>query len=212
MAAALDNLIDELERSYKDTQDRLSDPSVYKFLSRAYDSSPSQAADVIERFRRYTELQPSNGLALYYYAMSLWKGKRAPTSQEDGHPEFDPKRIDSLLRRAIAADSKLPEAHLQLGNLLADQGKFAEAIPEYQRSVDLNSDLADAHYRLGQAYVRTAQKDKAQEQFQVYQRLRAQHLADLEKQRADIRQFVYSDRVSGSVLANPEIKKESARP
>ncbi|HYZ17899.1 MAG TPA: PCRF domain-containing protein, partial [Gaiellaceae bacterium] len=29
MAAALDNLIDELERSYRDTQDRLSDPSVY---------------------------------------------------------------------------------------------------------------------------------------------------------------------------------------
>src|SRR5947208_1887864 len=29
MAAALDNLIDELERSYRDTQERLSDPTVY---------------------------------------------------------------------------------------------------------------------------------------------------------------------------------------
>ena len=48
-----------------------SDPAVYKFLSRAYDSSPSQAADVIDRFRRYAELQPTNGLALYYYAMNL---------------------------------------------------------------------------------------------------------------------------------------------
>jgi tetratricopeptide (TPR) repeat protein len=165
-----------------------SDARCYRFLSRAYDSSPSQAADVIERFRRYAELQPKNGLALYYYAMSLWKGKRVQD------PAFDPKPIDELLRRAIAADPNLAEAHLQLGNLTADQGKFAGAIPEYQRALELNSTLADAHYRLGQAYVRTSQKDKAQEQFQVYQQLRAQHLADLDKQRADIRQFVYSEK------------------
>src|SRR5215471_6731309 len=165
-----------------------SDPRVYKFLSRAYDSSPSQAADVIERFRRYAEAQPNNGLALYYYAMSLWKGKRVQD------PAFDPKQIDALLRRAIAADPNLADAHLQLGNLTADQGKFAEAIPDYQRALELNSELADAHYRLGQAYVRTGQKDKAQEQIQVYQQLRAQHLADLDKQRADIRQFVYAEK------------------
>jgi tetratricopeptide (TPR) repeat protein len=182
------------------------DARCYKFLSRAYDSSPSQAADVIERFRRYAEMLPNNGMALYYYAMSLWKGKRAQD------PEFDPKPIDSLLRRAITADPKLAEAHLQLGNLTADQGKFAEAIPEYQRALQLDSDLADAHYRLGQAYVRTRQKDKAQEQFQVYQQLRAQHLADIDKQRADIRQFVYSDRASGSGLTGPATNRESARP
>jgi len=176
------------------------DARCYKFLSRAYDSSPSQAAEVIERFRRYAEMQPNNGLALYYYAMGLWKGKRAQD------PEFDPKPIDSLLRRAIAADPKLAEAHLQLGSLTADQGKFSDAIPHYQRALELNSDLADAHYRLGQAYVRTSQKDKAQEQFQVYQQLRAQHLADLDKQRADIRQFVYSDK------EKPDGEKETARP
>src|SRR5262245_14732231 len=95
-----------------------SDPAVYKFLSRAYDSSPSQAADVIERFRRYSEAQPNNGLALYYYAMSLWKGKRVQDR------EFDSKPIDAILRRAVTADPKLAEAHLQLGNLVADQGKF----------------------------------------------------------------------------------------
>jgi len=164
------------------------DSRCYKFLSRAYDSSPSQAAEVIERFRRYAQMQPDNGMALYYYAMSLWKGKRAQD------PEFEPGSIDLLLRRAIAADPKLAEAHLQLGNLAADQGKFAEAIPEYQRALELNSDLSDAHYRLGQAYVRTGQKERAQEQFEVYQQLRTQHLADLEKQRADIRQFVYSEK------------------
>src|SRR5216110_2257103 len=162
------------------------DLGCYFFLSKAYDSSPSQADEVIQRFRRFAELQPNNGRALYYYAMSLWKGKRAQDTS------LDLGQIGSLLQRAIAADPKLPEPHLQLGNLTADQGKFAEAIPEYQRALELDNDLADAHYRLAQAYVRTGQKDKAQEQFTTYQKLREQHLADLDKQRADIRQFVYN--------------------
>jgi hypothetical protein len=46
--------------------------------------------------------------------------------------------------------------------------------------------------RVGQAYVRTGEKDLAQEQFQVYQNLREQHLAELDKQRAEVRQFVYA--------------------
>jgi tetratricopeptide (TPR) repeat protein len=173
------------------------DARCYKFLARAYDSSPSQAAEVIERFKKFADLQPHNGQALYYYAMSLWKGKRAQD------PDLDLKQIESLLREAIAESPALPEAHLQLGNLNADQGKFAEAIPEYQRALELDADLADAHYRLGQAFVRTGQKDRAQGEFDVYQKLRAQHLADLEKQRAEIRQFVYSERVS---------EKDSVRP
>jgi len=167
-----------------------SDPGCYLFLSKAYDSSPSQAEDVIQRFRRFAELQPLNARALYYYAMSLWKGKRAQD------PCLDLHQIESLLSKSLALDPKLAEAHLQLGNLYSDQNKYTEAVPEYGRALELNPDLADAHYRLGQAYVRTGEKDRAQEQFQVYQRIREQHLADLDKQRAEIRQFVYSAKDS----------------
>ncbi len=162
------------------------DPRVYLFLSRAYDSSPGQAAEVIERFHRFAELQPGNGRAQYYYAMSLWKGKRAQD------PNLDLTQIGALLKKSTALDPALAEAHLQLGNLYSDQQKYADSIPEYQRALELNSDLADAHYRLGQAYVRSGEKDRAQEQFQVYQKLREQHLAELDKQRAEIRQFVYA--------------------
>jgi tetratricopeptide (TPR) repeat protein len=163
-----------------------SEPNCYFFLSKAYDSSPSQADEVIQRFRRFAELQPNNARALYYYAMSLWKGKR---SQDPG---LDLHQIESLLKKSLALDPKLAEAHLQLGNLYSDETAYAEAIPEYKRAIEFNSDLADAYYRLGQAYVRTGEKGLAQEQFQVYQKIREQHLADLDKQRAEIRQFVYS--------------------
>src|SRR5271156_643269 len=82
------------------------DPRWYLFLSKAYDSSPNQAKDVILRFRRFSELQPGNALALYYYAMSLWKGKRV----ED--PGFDLHQIESLLKKAVTLDPALPEAHV----------------------------------------------------------------------------------------------------
>jgi len=169
-----------------------SDGRSYKFLARAYDSSPSQAAEVIDCFKKFAGLQPHNGQALYYYAMSLWKGKRAQG------PSLDLRQIETLLKNSLDLDPKFAEAHLQLGNLYSDQSKYPEAIPQYVRALELNADLADAHYRLGQAYVRTGQKESAQEQLQVYQKIREQHLEDLEKQRAEIRQFVYGAKDSPS--------------
>ena len=127
-----------------------------------------------------------NARAVYYYAMSLWKGKRAQD------PNQDLTEIETLLKKSIALDPSLAEAHLQLANLYSDQRKYSESVPEYLKARELNPDLADVHYRLAQAYVRLEEKDKAQEEFKVYQKLREQHLSDLERQRAEIRQFVYS--------------------
>jgi tetratricopeptide (TPR) repeat protein len=166
------------------------DPRCYLFLSRAYDSSPTQAEEVIQRFHRFSELQPNNALALYYYAMSLWKGKRA----ED--PGFDLREVESLLQKSTALDPSLPEAHVQLGNLYADQREYAKSVPQYTRALELNANLPDAHYRLGQDYVHLGQKDRAQQEFDVYQKLRAQHMADVDKDRAEVRQFVYSAKAA----------------
>ena len=120
------------------------DPRCYLFLSKAYDSSPNQAEEVIQRFRRYSELEPNNALAQYYYAMSLWKGKRA----ED--PGSEPSRGGVVAAKVDSARwLKLPEAHMQLGNLYADQHEYEKSIPEYVGALELNPNLPDAHYRLG---------------------------------------------------------------
>ena len=173
------------------------DPDCYLFLSKAYSSSPSQIADVIERFRRFAELQPENARAQYYYAMSLWKGKRL----EDAG--LDWKQIEALLKKSLTLDAKSAEAHLQLGNLYSDQAKFEESIPEYETARELDPDMADTRYRLGQAYVRTGKKELAQQEFAIYQKLREQHLADLDKQRAEIRQFVYAAK-NGAAAIKPQ--------
>ena len=162
------------------------DARCYLFLSKAYDSSPAQADDVIQRFRRYAEAQPGNALAQYYYALSLWKGKRA------GDLTVDISTVESLLRKSVALNDALPEVHVQLGNLYAEQHSYEKSIPEYVRALELNPDLSDAHYRLGTDYVHIGQKDRAQQEFDIYRKLRAEHLAEIDKERAEVQQFVYS--------------------
>lgn len=162
------------------------DARCYLFLSKAYLSSPSQADEVIRRFERYATLEPKNALAQYYYAVSLWKGKRSEATS------IDYPKVESLLKKAIALDGTLAEAHLQLGILYADQREYAKSLPEYTRAIALNSNLADAHYRLGQYYVHAGEKERAQQEFQTFQQLQAHHQAEVDKERAEVRQFVYS--------------------
>ncbi len=165
-----------------------SDPRCYLFLSRAYDSSPRQADEVIQRFRRYAGLKPNDALAQYYYAMSLWKGKRA----EDATPDLN--TVESLLRKSIGLNGNLSESHLQLGSLYADEHQYERSIPELERALEIDPNLPDAHYRLGTDYVHTGRKDRAEAEFAAYQKLRAQHMAELDKERAEVQQFVYSAR------------------
>jgi tetratricopeptide (TPR) repeat protein len=172
-----------------------SDPRCYLFLSKAYESSPTQVDEVIQRFKRYATLEPNNALAQYYYAMSLWKGKQAAGSG------LNFEEVESLLKKSIALDGSIAEAHMQLGNLYADQRHFERSIPEYVRALELNPNLSDAHYRLGTDYVHTGQKDRAQAEFAIYQKLRAQHMAEIDKERAEVQLFIYSSK--GAPAAKP---------
>ena len=167
-----------------------SDARCYLFLSKAYDASPNQAEEVIQRFRRYSELQPNNARAQYYYAMSLWKGKRAEAAN------VDLQAVESLLQKSIALDESLPEAHLQLGSLYADQHEWEKSVPQFVRALQLDANLPDAHYRLGQDYVHIGKKDEAQAEFDIYQKQRAEHLAEADKERAEVQQFVYDAKAT----------------
>jgi tetratricopeptide (TPR) repeat protein len=168
------------------------DPRCYLFLSKAYNSSPLQADEVVDRFRRYADLEPNNALAQYYYAVSLWKGKRVENSN------FDPGSVEALLNKAIALDDSLADAHVQLGNLYADQRQYEKSIPQYQRALQLDPNLSDAHYRLGTDLVHVGQKENAQKEFAIYQKLRAEQLAEVQKEHEEVRQFVYSEKAVNS--------------
>jgi tetratricopeptide (TPR) repeat protein len=162
------------------------DPLPYVFLGRVYNVSTAQAGEVVKRLQRFVELQPASAQAHYYYAMALWKGKR----DQDQSGNLD--EIELHLEKATALDSGFADAHLQLGILYAEQHKYAEAVAQYQDAIRLQPNLGDAHYRLGQALVRLGDKAQAQAEFEVYDRLHKQYVAESEKERAEIKQFIYN--------------------
>ncbi|MFZ0959842.1 MAG: tetratricopeptide repeat protein [Terriglobia bacterium] len=163
-----------------------SDPRAYYVLSKAYDRAPGEADEVVECFHRYSNLRPRDAQAAFYYALSLWKGRRSETS-----PAYL-DQVESLLQKALALNPSFPEAHVELGNLYSQRRKYAEAVPEYLQALQLSPNIPDAHFRLGQAYVHLGKKDLADKEFQLHQQLYQQHLADIDKRRSEIRQFVYS--------------------
>jgi tetratricopeptide (TPR) repeat protein len=107
------------------------------------------------------------------------------------------KQVEALLQSAIALENTMADAHFQLGNLYADQHEYERSIPEYEKAVGLSPKLADAHYRLGTDYMRMGQKDKAQAEFAVYQKLRSEHMAESDKEGLAVQQFVYSSQTQG---------------
>ncbi len=146
-----------------------SDPRPYLFLGKMYNVSGGKAGEVTERMKRFTETNPGNALAFYYYALSSWKGTGGG-SQEI----VDLAEVEALLRKSISLDPRFADAHLQLGVLLQDLHRDQEAIPEFKAAVQSKPDNPDAHYRLAQAYVRAGDKERSQEEFQLYDKLRKQ--------------------------------------
>lgn len=164
------------------------DPRPYYFLSQAYEHSHRQADEVIARFRRFARLQPQNGRAAYYYAMSLWKGK------ETGHAGSYLDQVQSLLKKSIQLDPSNAQAHLELANLYSQRRKYREALPEYEQALKLDPKLVDAYYRLGEAYTHLDQRALAQRAFEIHRRLYQQHLAHWDNEQEEIRQFVLTTK------------------
>jgi len=164
------------------------DPRPYMFLGKTYDISPVQAQAVTDRFSRFVQLQPKNSQALYYYALCLWKAFRIQAKPADL------PKIEDLLQRSVSINPSFPDAHLQLGILYTQVHQYPPAIEQYREAIKLQPSLADAHYRLGEALVRSGKKDEAQQQFQIFSMLHAKQLAETEKQRREIKEFVLTSR------------------
>jgi len=167
------------------------DPFPYTLLGRACQVvSPTMADEVKAHLRRFVKLAPRNASAPYYYATCLWQ-------RDQG--QQDPARlveIESLLKSAISLDPQYADAYLQLGLLYVGQHKYNAAISQYRRALKVNSSLADAHYRLGQALVRMGDTKRAQQEFAVFEQLHKQEVAEADKQRSEIQTFVYNMRAA----------------
>lgn len=139
------------------------DPRPYQFLGEMYGVAPALGGEVTERLARFAKTHPQNALAQFHYAMNLWKG------QADAPGNL--RQVEALLRRAVMLDRKLAKGYLELGILLSDQQRHKEAIQELQSAARLEPDLAQAHYRLAQAYQRTGETALAAKEMEIFERL-----------------------------------------
>jgi tetratricopeptide (TPR) repeat protein len=141
------------------------DPKALDFLGRMYDVSPAMAAEVTKRLAHFAELYPQNARANYYYALSLWKRSLGTDSRKEW------PQAEALLKKSAALDPTFVDAHYQLGLLYEDEGRAAEAIREYETSVQLRKDLSAAHYRLALLYKKTGKVTLARQQFAIIEEL-----------------------------------------
>jgi tetratricopeptide (TPR) repeat protein len=160
----------------------------YIFLGRIQNVEPTANAEIVARLARFAQLQPANLWANYYYAISLWKQRKSSDDNQNL------PKIEALLKTAIRVDSNFSAAHLQLGILYSERKNFPAAIAAYQKASASNPDSPDAHYRLAQLYRQAGEKSQAQQELQLYQHTSKKAAEQVERERHDVRQFVYTLR------------------
>ena len=164
------------------------DITPYLFLGKMQSAEVAQSDCMAARFDRFARLQPQNPLANYYLAISLSKQRKLLND-----PQSLPQE-QALLEKAVQLDPKLGIAYLQLGIVYSDQHDFPRAIAAYRSAVGVSPELEEGHYRLGQAYRRTGDTEKAQQELELYSQLSRKTEEQLERRRHDIQQFVYTLR------------------
>ena len=107
-------------------------------------------------------------------------------------------QVESLLKKAVALDPTLGVGYLQLGVLYSERKDFARAVSTYQDAITASPQLEEAHYRLAQAYKRTGDKAKAEQELQLYNQISKKKDEEVERERRESRQFVYTLRGPGS--------------
>ena len=161
------------------------DPTPYLFLGRIQSSSGMSSEVLVEKLKRFAKLQPDNALANYYYALSLWqRGRGTPDAS-------DLAEVESLLQRAVGLDPKLGPAYLRLGIVYSDRGDLPTAIAAFEKAAAASPELEEAHFRLARAYQRNGDALKAQHEMELYEEASKKKTEEVERQRHEIRQFVY---------------------
>lgn len=164
------------------------DPEPYLFLGKMQSAESKPPEELVERLERFVKLQPENALANYYYALCLWKQRKGPEDSQDL------TRVESLLEKAVRLDPKLGVGYLQMGILYAERQDSPMAISAFQKSIEVSPGLEEAHYRLAQVYKRSGETRKAQEELKLYQQISKKAAEEVERQRREILQFVYTLR------------------
>ena len=162
-----------------------SKPAPYLFLGKMQEAASASLPCAEQKLARFSQDQPENALANYYYAIALWKRDRGSENSDALAHAI------ALLQKSAAIDPKFDLANLQLGNIYLARGALQESLAAYQKSVAANPGNSEAHYRLGLTYKRLGEEAKAQREFSEYKQLNQTQTAAVERERRELRQFLF---------------------
>lgn len=104
------------------------------------------------------------------------------------------EQASGLLKSAISADPRSPDAYFQMGVLQQTKGEWDKSIANLQAAIKLKPDLAEAHYRLALAYWRAGRKTEAREQIALQKQYHQQQQDDLDHRLRQITTFLVNVR------------------
>ncbi len=160
------------------------DPEPYVFMGKIEIAAPTPLPCIEEKLARFAQQQSESALANYFYAMAIWKRQPLPPNPQDM------ERVKSLLNKAVKMDSSYADAYLQLGSLYFSRREYSKAVDYYEQAIVANPQLGEAHYRLGVAYDRLGEADKAKQEFQLHDQIEKAQADAVERQRREVKQFL----------------------
>jgi tetratricopeptide (TPR) repeat protein len=160
------------------------------FLDR---SDPQQAVSLLESF-----VQGTPSADLYDRLGDAYQQMQQAGKSEEAY------------RQAVSMEPDQAEHRRHLAQSLYDQAKYADALGEYQKLVDLEPDSATNHLRISEIYRRLRQFDKAEEQILLAKKLAPGNLEVIYNQAAVYEaEEHYDQAVQVLSTAVSEVKAES---
>jgi tetratricopeptide (TPR) repeat protein len=165
------------------------DVTPYLFLGKMVQAASQPLPCTEEKLARFLREHPENAFASYYLAVALWKRSGMSDSHAAG-------RVEDLLHKSLKINPRFAEAYLQVGIVYAAMGNISNAVVAYESARDADPNLAEAHFRLAQAYKKLNEPEKAHQEFAAYEKIQTTKAAAIEQQRREIQQFVvvYKDK------------------
>lgn len=133
----------------------------YVFLARIFGQAGDRLPAVVAAFAAWEKAEPNNYRAVCLHAKAL------------GAAEGDEAEIEAKLQRSIQLREDYWESHFELGVLLAKHRKWKDAAVELSRSIQLNPQVAAAHFHLARAYDKLGDAERARAERAEHQRLTA---------------------------------------
>jgi tetratricopeptide (TPR) repeat protein len=140
----------------------------YYYLGRDYNKLDEDLQKrIMEKLKSYLTFGPKDPWAHYFYGSGLFDNQRRRNTKDFAEAE-------AHLKQAIRLKNDLAEAHLSLGLLYSSEGKVADGLAEFRLAVNADPAMPEAHYSLGLAYSKLGDKERAEKEFQLQQKLRAE--------------------------------------